>query len=349
MNIKCIEGTIKNSHLFGKSLAIGADWIAIGDPGAGLVHIFDKRPPHLEIEVIKSPELGEKGFGFTLSAGANALFIGAYSKDGSIESGAVYRYEFYGQIHEIARSDTKDVIGFSLAAEQERVVFGRRSIGERFVADGTVTVIGPTGRHDYLPDGYKDYFGQSVDVSGDVLVSAAPAIGVLGSLWLAEIKGGETQGRLLTVPEEFSELLQRRDGPVALSEKACVLSGDSGVLPSQSMAWIGCDPERTQLLDAQGDVDAAEMFVVFSGVNGSYPDWGLEHSIRLFRLNDAEDGFEFVDLANRHIKASPGRSVALSPDMLLIGAYAGQRGSRVYVMDPREINLSETEITLSCN
>lgn len=338
LSTSCIEASSGNSRLFGASLALGQSWIAVGDPQAGIVTLFAKNPPHHEMGILRSPLADEAGFGFALAAYEDILIIGAYSRDGGKERGAVYRYDMRS-LNILDQSDEARLVGFSVAAGDGVIAYGTRTLTDPFEASGTIVELRDHAKHIHVPDGPSDYFGRALDISGGKLVAAAPAIGRLGSLWLIDFV--DSIDGLLTVPEILSEHIEQRGAHVSVSDRACVLSGRTELLASGSIVWIDCAPNGMRVLDAQGQTAAAGNLVAFADAR----DGG---SARLYDLGNASKDPTYVDLTGVRIADAGARSVAMDSNILVIGAYAGSLKPSVQVMGLDELDFSTATDIRSC-
>jgi hypothetical protein len=177
---------------YGRSVAIDGNFVAVGaggDGAVGAVYLY-KRQGMINVLVAKlvSPDaaVGEKPeFGRTVAIKGNKVIVGARfaGADGVERAGAVYVFGKHGDSWQFEEKiisplpETEDNFGRALAIQGDRLVVTARKTsaeegaayvfvytGGRWIHQATLVASDPTK---------EAYFGQSVDIQGDVIAIGA--------------------------------------------------------------------------------------------------------------------------------------------------------------------------------
>lgn len=201
------------SEAFGRSLALGADWIFIGAPSAGVGRVYVLRRSgsqwmpqgFLSVDDQLPGVFDQDQFGASLAydASSGRLAVGApYSDVAGDETGSVYLYSLQGgswtlveSLHAVAPFAFGS-FGHSLALEGTTLLVGRPG---HAAIPGRVHVYGrgPSGwslDQTIQPTTTEDgrYFGWDVELDGTTLAVGMPYAfsGAGGSAWVFEKNGG---------------------------------------------------------------------------------------------------------------------------------------------------------------
>lgn len=208
---------------FGLALDIDGDLMAIGDPGAGVVHLYRRGPSEWTLEQLVIPTIDEGqwlgGFGVTLDIANGRLVVGApgtNTDQSGIEDGVVFVFEQVGSVWtqlQVLESPDESLFGHfgaDLELDGDRLIVGQPGAivldttsgaahiydydgGEHFQFTGTVSPSQP------VDDGR---FGASVAISGSRVAVSAPNVQVTsyadGRVTIFEELGGTwTESELL--------------------------------------------------------------------------------------------------------------------------------------------------------
>ena len=177
---------------YGRSVAIDGDLVAVGaggDGAVGAVYLYKRQGmTHVLVAKLVSPDaaVGEKPeFGRTVAIKGNKVIVGArFARAGGVErAGAVYVFGKNGNLWQFEEKiisplpETEDNFGRALAIQGDRLVVTARKTsaeegaayvfvytGGRWIHQATLVASDPT---------VGAYFGQSVDIQGDVMAIGA--------------------------------------------------------------------------------------------------------------------------------------------------------------------------------
>jgi len=263
-------------------------------------------------------------FGTSVTVAGNRLVVGAHGVDTvGVNTGKVYVYDWNGsayiEVAQLTASDAQanDGFGIAVALSGDRLVVGAQREGTAAVAAGKVYVYDWNGSayvevaqltasdaHAY------DYFGISVALSGNRLVVGAyvedTATPNTGKVYVYDWDG--------TAYIEVAQLTASDAQAYGLFGGSVALSGNSLVVGAHRAIAPGVDDTGVDTTA----VDVGKLYVY---------DWNGIAYIEVAQLtaSDAQAGDQF------------GRSVSLSGDRLVVGAYfensAGPDAGKAYVYD----------------
>ena len=176
---------------FGNALSISGDIIVVGSPGAvvngnidGSVYIYKISDPTYERKITPSDAGTNDYFGKALSISGDIIVVGSpYDDDNGSSSGSVYIYKISDPTYErkITPSDgeANDFFGSALSISGDIIVVGKPYDDDNGSSSGSVYIYkisDPTYERKITPsDGeVSDVFGNSVSISGDIIVVGSP-------------------------------------------------------------------------------------------------------------------------------------------------------------------------------
>jgi hypothetical protein len=183
---------------FGFSVAVSGDVVVVGsrnddvagsNAGAAYVFEYDGANWNLEDTLIGSNTTANDEFGVSVAVDGNVILVGAHLDDpvvGAQGAAYVFRKGLFGWIEEDRLVDSNgagsDEFGFAVALDGEVAAVGARYDNEPSTDTGSVVVFRYDGGTQSWDEeqkltaaalGASDYFGNSVDVAGDVVVAGA--------------------------------------------------------------------------------------------------------------------------------------------------------------------------------
>ncbi len=344
---------------FGRSVAISGDTLFIGASGdndqadnAGAVYLFERNQGGIDNwgQIKKITTDSGSFFGEALAISNDTLLVASPGEGGL--QGAVYLFERnqggadnWGQVTKLTAVDgaASDQFGYSMAISGDTLLIGTVGSGSGARAAYLFNRQGNLWQQVKKPiasDGVAgDYFGRSVAISNDtLLVGAFQANDLQGVAYLFERNqgGADNWGQIKKITASDGAAGDRFGLSVAISGDTLLVgaTGDNGF---QGAAYLfernqsGADnwgqikkitapdgvaddrfgrsvaiSDETVLVGASGDNDFEGAAYLFQRNQGGADNWGQIKKIT------APDG-----VANDQF----GRSVAISNDILLIGAY----------------------------
>ncbi len=195
--------------LFGFSVAISVDTVAIGEPNTGTVYIFERNSGGAEnwglVTTLATPT--NANFGYSVALDGDTLVVGAFDESvgANLGQGAAYVFERnqggpenWGQVQHLLASDgaAQDLFGGSVSVKGNTAVIGaagadvggNQDQGAAYVFDrnqGGSENWGQVRKLVASDGAINDQFGVSVAIDGDTVVAGA---------YLADIGSGTDQG-----------------------------------------------------------------------------------------------------------------------------------------------------------
>ena len=177
---------------YGRSVAIDGDLVAIGaggDGSVGAVYLYKRQGMiYIPEAILVSPDATSgtfPEFGRTVAISGNTVFVGArFAQDGDlVRAGAVYVFQKYGDLWQFNQKivspspENEDNFGRALAVQGDHLVVTARKTSLEEGAAYVFVYSGGRWIHqtdlaasDPMPGAY---FGQSVDIQGDVIAIGA--------------------------------------------------------------------------------------------------------------------------------------------------------------------------------
>jgi PKD domain/Bacterial Ig domain/FG-GAP repeat/Putative Ig domain len=336
--------------LFGRSVAVSGDVIVVGanleDGGvgnpfidAGAAYVYQRTQGGTdgwgEVQILRaSDSQASDFFGYSVAVSGEVIVVGAYREDGGAgnpktDAGAAYVFQRtqggadnWGELKTLRASDAQasDRFGWSVAVTGDVIVVGatgedggaydpKLSSGTAYVFQRTQGGVDNWGQVKILrasdAQAY-DAFGSSVAISGDVIVIGA------------EFEDGGAGDPLLDAGVAY--VFQRNRGGVEnWGEVTIIRASDAqaddyfgvSVTVSGDAIVVGAPGEY-------GDVGETGAAYVFQRTQGGVDNWG---EVTILRATDAQDSDYF------------GHSVAVSGDVIIVGAYYEDGGAGDPVLD----------------
>ena len=200
--LKLIPGDVPPSGLFGYSVAIGSDRIAVTQVGGGALYIFDLFGSLIKKTTASDLVTGQL-FGWCVSIGSGKIVVGSpQDTTNGTDAGAAYIFDLDGnQLAKITASDgaADDRFGISVGAGSGRIVVGAWENDDNGSASGSAYIFDLDGNEitkivasDAAAD---DKFGVSVAAgSGRIVVGAYlndDAGSASGSAYIFDLDGNE--------------------------------------------------------------------------------------------------------------------------------------------------------------
>ncbi len=294
----CLANEPSDSKSFGDALAVDGDYLAVGDPEANRVVLYQRtnKGRWLRTQEIVPPkgstaDRAGVGFGYALDLNQTTLVIGAYDRrrrpsDNVVEySGAIYTAEIRSDgtipIQEIPIPKADLIVGYTLSLFGDRVAFAGREISpsrstERILIADTLSgeiirVIGAPKRPEEKsiwptiesPDGVDfDGFGPSVSGHQDTLLIGT-ANNHPGGIYLATAKGDlqrvEFEGRGLYPLSSAGSSVVLTDDLMAIGRSGMFGPSDTLLLRRSAAGW-----SFLGAANLSGPLDASGSYVLIS-------------------------------------------------------------------------------------
>lgn len=220
----CFSASSEDSESFGYSLAMSDDYLAVGDPGANHVVLFEEneRGKWIRSRTIKPPkgssaEIVGSGFGYDISLDESTLVIGAYTKKhkpsnledfqytnqlGVAYSGGVYKVDLDKNVL-VERVDTLDdgeISGFSVSADSGKIAFSSRAdqpdkwFGKvHLFSEGNI-------RKTVTPTKKSSEFGIDISLKNNLLAVASPRDDAGATYLLFNLESFDDEPKRLAIP-----------------------------------------------------------------------------------------------------------------------------------------------------
>lgn len=359
--------TPENFDSFGRSVALSGDLVVIGAdgdntdaPGSGAAYVYAVSSGELVHTLLNPTPAFVDLFGYSVGISGDNVVVGAIRADeGASDSGAAYLFAAgTGELLNTWANPTPsdlDVFGASVAVDGNTVAVGAywddtagTDAGAAYVFD-----VGSGGLMHALPNptlGSFNYFGYSVAVEGTLVVVGAPFEDVdnvtnAGQVFLFDAATG---GLLSTISNPQPAASDSFGLSVAVSGNLVVVGAyraDSGATDS-GIAYVFDASTGGLLSTLENPTPARQDYFGFDVaiwndqvIVGAYRDDTGAVDAGSAYLFDADTGMLLASISNPTPETFDyfGYSVAISNDVLAVGAYQDDTGANnagsVYVFD----------------
>jgi hypothetical protein len=325
------------SDQFGYSVAVSGDTVVVGAPfdnddgeHSGSAYIFERNTGGTannwgEVKKLTASDAdADDFFGFSVGISGDTAIVGAYgNSDDGFQSGSAYIFERnaggaannWGEVRRLTASDATagDNFGYSIGISGDTVIIGasRNDIPEFEFDSGAAYIFernnggvdnwGEVKVLTKLSPRNNELFGWSVAISGDTAIVGAVGVKAglnrVGSAFVFERNTGGA--------DNWGHLKQLGTGSAADDRfgTSVAISGDTAIVGSPKNDLVGSD---------------AGLVKVFERNAGGINNWGEIKSIT---------AVVFAPNANF------GRSVAISNDTFIVGAYQDDLNGTVYIFE----------------
>ena len=312
-----------------------------------------------EIKLLASDGAVDDSFGISCALSDTTAIVGAYEGDGNVpDSGAAYLFDATtgAELAKLTASDGEfnDYFGQSVAISGDKVIVGASfnddsgfSSGSAYLFDSTT---GAQLAKLIASDGAGgDWFGWSVDISGDTAIIGAPHDDNIfpncGSAYLFDTTTGAQIAKLSASDREPEDQFGIS---VAISGNIAIIGafGDDDLGNSAGSAYLfdittGAELAKLTASDgAAGDAFGQEVDVSgTTAIVGAYPDDDNGTDSGSAYLFDTSTGAQIAKLTASDGASSDrfGFSVAISGTTAIVGAYRdgdnGPQSGSVYLYD----------------
>ena len=246
--ITCLASAPGDSKSFGHALAISDNYLAVGDPEANRVVIYNRNSGGKWLrtrEIVPAKgsaahKIGA-GFGYDLALDKTILIVGAYTEKhqpshperfqytnqlGVSYSGGVYKIEL-NKATEVQRVDVVaggEISGFSVSAHNGKIAFGIRREEKPGRWVGKVQLTSSSNIEYIMPptDSAAQNFGVDAEIKNDFLLIGAPFDGT-GAAWLFDLKTPKSKPQRLAVTNAHI------GSTVAISDQFAVVGAVGGL------------------------------------------------------------------------------------------------------------------------
>jgi|GEM_PF-7129377 len=286
----------KGNAKFGSSVAISSGRLFVGSPGTsggGTVTVFENRAGAWVSSDTLSHVGGSSGdqFGAAVSASGNRVAVAAPGDNGSVGSVSIFRYKggTWRQEGIVTASDpsSTDWFGAALSLEGARLAVGapRSSVSNFRGGVAYVFELGTawrqTARLESSVASNNDYFGTSLELSGDSLFVGAPFEDPNGI-----INAGAVVEYRFSINSWSQTAIYKSSGPGRFDQFGASVDADSGTLA------VGIERSDKPDLANIRQKDAGSVYLSSQGDDTSAPVWGT--SAQLYVV---ESGADFVTLS----------------------------------------------------
>jgi hypothetical protein len=183
----CAIAQAGDSRLFGDAVAVGQNYMAIGDRLANRIVIYQKQPRGTwsRLRIISPPagspiaKIGQ-GFGYTLALDQNTLVIGAFAQSANttpgVATGAVYRttIDRATPLERLDQPAASEITGLSVAAAHGRIAWGLNRYDQTGRSPGRIELLTNSQRRSItVPAAESNQFGVGLALGKDLLVSSS--------------------------------------------------------------------------------------------------------------------------------------------------------------------------------
>ncbi|MDD1684242.1 MAG: FG-GAP repeat protein [Methanoregula sp.] len=370
------ENPVANAQ-FGRSVAMDGDLVSVGEGGDGVVgavYLYKRQGmtyvpeatlafPETYPDTCPEKDAGNcPEFGRTVAIQGNVVFVGArFAPVGNLKAGAVYVFRKHGDSWQLEDKivspapEVGDNFGRALAIQGDLlVVTARKNAAEKgaayvFEKKGGQYVLEANILASDSEDG--DYFGQAVDLQGDVIaVTARNANPSSAGAFYLFRRSGNGWAEIAKVTPENGKKNDQYGFAIAMAGDTIAVGArraDSGVLTDTGAAYVytlkGNSVNLVTKLTAS-DASAYDEFgqsVAFAGdmlAVGAWKDDGQQGSIYLFQRKGGrwiETGK--VTASDRVAGDEFGYSLAAFGNRMVTGAhFADAKAGAAYVLPVRQ-------------